>query len=85
MQKRKFSTFKNKRVTAQIYIRKMMIMNSKRRPGIRKSYMDEVVKRGTASRDRHKASTWGSVGAFFRNQSGAHAPDVRYLDTHQYD
>lgn len=65
--------------------RKMMVMNSKRRPGIRKSYMDEVLKRGTSSRDRHKACTWGSVEAFFNNQSAAQTTDGRYLDTHQYD
>ena len=35
---------------------------SKVRPGIRKSYMDDLLKRGTAMRDKHKANTWSSVG-----------------------
>jgi hypothetical protein len=41
--------------------RKMIVKNSKARSGIRRSYMDDLLKRGTAMRDRHKANTWGSV------------------------
>ena len=41
--------------------RKMLAIQSKARPGIRKSYMDDVLKRGTATRDKHRAATWDSV------------------------
>jgi hypothetical protein len=39
----------------------MLLKSSQRKPGIRKSYMDEILKRGVAARDKHKAHTWSSV------------------------
>ena len=41
--------------------RKMLAMKSKECPGIRKNYMDELLRRGTATRDKDRASTWDSV------------------------
>ena len=43
------------------YARKMLARQSKERPGIRKSYMDEVLRKGTAVHDKHRAVTWDSV------------------------
>jgi hypothetical protein len=39
----------------------MLARQSKERPGIRKSYMDEVLRKGTAVHDKHRAVTWDSV------------------------
>jgi hypothetical protein len=43
------------------WYRKMLAMKSKECPGIRKNYMDELLRRGTATRDKDRASTWDSV------------------------
>ena len=64
--------------------KKIIIKDSKPTPGFRKTYMDDLLKRGTASRDKHRALTWGTVDAFFHNGFASRANATR-LDTHHYD